>query len=47
LAKIAENCGHNIDPWSPCFASKILLARIEAEFFIPGTLLDQCDRMML
>jgi hypothetical protein len=18
LAKIAENCGHNIDPWSPC-----------------------------
>jgi hypothetical protein len=24
LAKIAENCDHNIDPWSPCRRGKLL-----------------------
>jgi hypothetical protein len=25
LAKIAENCDHNIDPWSPCLQPSLFL----------------------
>jgi hypothetical protein len=30
LAKIAENCDHNIDPWSPCSKSSL-----ESFFVVP------------
>jgi hypothetical protein len=29
LSKIAENCDHNIDPWSPCFFPKLKIYKID------------------
>jgi hypothetical protein len=49
LAKIAENCDHNIDPWSRCFyhlMQEFTVVQVNFLFFI-ARYHDCCDALFL